>query len=58
MLIYPLQSRKEGSRFRTLMAAQLLMEKGSLTDKAPVEDEVAGVEEEGQGLPAAEISRR
>lgn len=37
MVADDLQSRKDGSRFRTLMAAQLLVEKGSASDSKPRE---------------------
>jgi hypothetical protein len=40
------QSRKEGSRFRTLMAAQLLLEKSSASDTAPREKEIERKEAE------------
>lgn len=54
------QSRKEGSRFRTLMAAQLLVEKGSVGESQPKEggrseDEVVG---EGNRVAVQEEARR
>ncbi|ORY28160.1 P-loop containing nucleoside triphosphate hydrolase protein [Naematelia encephala] len=45
---YDVLSRREGSRFRTLMAAQLLVEKGSVTEKQPTEEDVEVQEEEAR----------
>jgi hypothetical protein len=39
-LMNTIQSRKEGSRFQTLMAAQLLLEKSSASDTKPREKDM------------------
>lgn len=52
MLIqYTMQSRREGSRFRTLMAAQLLVEKNS-----GIEDGVPEEEREGNKMELEEAA--